>query len=175
MAKWIELFPQDAHTGERPTVVRGAVKFNGVGVGPMREERVKVAHEAVKALCDRQKVLQAIVPNIPRQVAAMYGRASYSSQSVLNHLARNNEPDVSDGPLQRAAEGQTRLFRKITATSDKYLPDCQLRHDASPSDRCVQEAMNLPYHDGGCGWSDVRAASGAAHAAMVIDAGGSRG
>ena len=49
VAKWIELFPQDAHTGERPTVVRGAVKFNGVGVGPQREERVEVAHEAVRA------------------------------------------------------------------------------------------------------------------------------
>ena len=50
VARYIKLFPSQMHEGVRkyPTVVRGALKVNGVGVGFDAEERAEIIMAQVK-------------------------------------------------------------------------------------------------------------------------------
>ena len=64
VARFIKLFPSQMHEGElkRSTVVRDALRVNGVGVGFDAEARAEIIMAQVKAHEDKLKVLERLTP-----------------------------------------------------------------------------------------------------------------
>ncbi|EOD12942.1 hypothetical protein EMIHUDRAFT_213202 [Emiliania huxleyi CCMP1516] len=89
------------HEGVRkyPTVVRGALKVNGVGVGFDAEARAEIIMAQVKAQEDKLKVLERLTPLLGRQAAELYGRFACKPSTTFNHQARGNEPSISRDAL----------------------------------------------------------------------------
>ena len=123
IAKFVHLFPTDPATGKGPTIVRTCIDVNGIAMGPDRAARGAAAEAKVQIVEDRAKIMVHYAPSIGRQVTELYGRSCYKAGTTLNHLARGVEPDVNKVAMQRASEGQTRIFRTATGASEFYLPD----------------------------------------------------
>jgi hypothetical protein len=92
---------------------------------------------------------------------------AYSSGAVLNHQARNAEPSITAAAFAVAHASQVRLLRDIGCIPPHVLPEAGALDTLD--DRCVAEAMCLPFSCGGVGWTDPALTAGAAHAAMVVD------
>ena len=173
VAHFIDLFPAQQHDGvlKRPTIVRGALAVNGVGVGCDGAARTAIALEKVKEhASSKLKVLEAFVPDLGNQTSELYGRFALKPSTVFNHQARGSEPSITRLPMEYAAESQTKLFRAITKTSDTYIRDVHM--DAAsdpPSDRRCEEAMHLAVSRGGFGWSHPSLIAAGASAARVLD------
>ena len=101
---------------KRPTVVRGALRVNGVGVGFDAAARTEIVADKVLAHEDKLKVLERLTPELGRQTAELLGRFTLRASAAFNHVARGCEPSVTRIPLEHAGEMQARLFRGITAT-----------------------------------------------------------
>jgi len=116
VARHIKVFPPQMHEGELkyPTVVRGALKVIGVGVGFDAEARAGIIMAQVKAHEDKLKVLERLTPLLGRQTSELFGRFSCKPSTTFNHQARGNEPSISRVPLEHAGEMQAHLFRTIT-------------------------------------------------------------
>ncbi|MGY9050397.1 MAG: hypothetical protein ACKVKF_26110, partial [Rhodobacterales bacterium] len=167
IAEHLDLFPADAATCERPRVTRGAIKFNGVGVGFQPAARAEITMEAVEAVVARRRVMQQFIPALGAQESFIYARLCYGSGAILNHQARGSEPAVTETAFAVAQVSQVRLLRAIARIPSSDLPD-EGRSD-TPDDRCIAESMCLPFGCGGVGFTDPSLTAGAAHAAKVVD------
>ena len=160
------------HEGElkRPTIVRDALRVNGVGVGFDSTARTEIAMDKVRAHEVGLKVLEKLAPALGRQTAELLGRFTLKASTALNHVARGCEPSVTREPLEYAGGTQARLFRTLTATSPSEIRDVQ--HDANlagPTERRCEEAMHLSQKNGGCGWAHPRLIAPAASTGRVLD------
>ena len=172
VARYIKLFPSQMHEGVRkyPTVVRGALKVNGVGVGFDATARTDIAMDKVLAHEVKLKVLEKLTSALGRQTAELLGRFTLKASTALNHVARGCEPSVTREPLEYAGGMQARLFRTLTATSPSEIRDVQ--HDANPAgptERRCEEAMHLSQRNGGFGWAHPRLIAPAASTGRVLD------
>ena len=87
---------------KRPTVVRGALRVNGVGVGFDAAARTEIVADKVKL-----KVLEKLTPELGRQTAELLlGRFTLRASAAFNHVARGCEPSVTRVPLEHAGEMQ---------------------------------------------------------------------
>ena len=118
MARFIKLFPSQMHEGKRkrPTVLRDALRVNGVGVGFDAAARTGIAMDKVRAQEIKLRVLEKLTPALGRQTAELLGRFTLKAATALNHVARGCEPSVTREPLEYAGETQAQLFRTITAS-----------------------------------------------------------
>ena len=64
VAARLDDFPACPDTGERSRVERGAIKFNGVGIGFVDEARAAVSMQQVEALVERRRILQRFIPTL---------------------------------------------------------------------------------------------------------------
>ena len=152
VAARLDDFPACPDTGGRSRVERGAIKFNGVGIGFVDVARAAISMQQVEALVERRRILQRFIPTLGAQAAFLYGRMAYSSGAVLNHQARNAEPSITADAFAVAHASQVRLLRDIGR-----IPPHVLAETGAPGtldDRCVAEAMCLPFSCGGVGWTD---------------------
>ena len=167
VAARLDDFPACPDTGGRSRVERGAIKFNGVGIGFVDVARAAISMQQVEALVERRRILQRFIPTLGAQAAFLYGRMAYSSGAVLNHQARNAEPSITADAFAVAHASQVRLLRDIGRIPPHVLAETGAL--GTLDDRCVAEAMCLPFSCGGVGWTDPALTAGAAHAAMVVD------
>jgi hypothetical protein len=169
----LELFPSQLHEGvvKRPTVVRGALKINGVGVGYESEARSKIVLEqVVEHENSKLKVLKDFTPALGAQTADLYARFALKPSTVFNHQARGNEPSISRAPLQHAAESQAALLRVITATDPHLIRDVQFDAATSePHERRCEEAAHLSLSRGGFGYTHPTLVAAGASAGRVVD------
>ena len=172
VARFIKLFPSQMHEGKRkrPTVLRDALRVNGVGVGFDAAARTGIAMDKVRAHEIKLRVLEKLTPALGRQTAELLGRFTLKAATALNHVARGCEPSVTREPLEYAGETQAQLFRTLTATSPSEIRDVQ--HDANPAgptERRCEEAMHLSQRNGGFGWAHPRLIAPAASTGRVLD------
>ena len=108
MERHIKLFPSQVHEGERkwPTVVRGALRVNGVGVGFDAAARTGIAMDKVRAQEIKLRVLEKLTPALGRQTAELLGRftlkAATAPNAALITPAINVPPRTSVLQLRRA-------------------------------------------------------------------------
>ena len=170
VANVLHLFDPDEKDGKRPTIIRTFLSVNGNPVYADAQSAIDENMGKVESVAERCKVFSYFIPLIPRQVAFLYGKQNYKASTLLCHMQRGNDPEISKPALQRANEAQYSLLRMIVGAKAEYIPDALGPHNPFPPHPSRSDiSISAPTGLGGLGWQEATSAAHWANAARVVD------
>ena len=114
--------------------------------------------------------LRNYLPNLGKQRGYTLAKASYAGLSVMGHVLRGTEPDISAYPAAHAAESQNLFLRDILHATEEEFPSRQFTMGGTPHpNNLAVESAHLGIQYGGCAWTNTVAIRDIAFASKILD------